>query len=179
MTKLKILEIPEDVLYRKATDVTQIDDSITTLLDDMLETMYAARGIGLAGNQIGVLKRLVVIDPAGKDEAPMPIKLINPKITKKSDETIFYNEGCLSIPREYADVERHAEITVEYVDETGQKKKIQAAGILAVVLQHELDHLDGVLFIDRISPLKRKRLLKHLEKRRLKEAKESQEEGEK
>lgn len=174
MTKLTVLEIPHPILYEKAETVKEVTPEIQTLLSDMLETMYKTNGVGLAGNQVGVLKRVVVIDCAPKDSEPDPIKMVNPKIIARSDELVLHNEGCLSIPREYADVERHAEVTVEYLDENGVLKQRKADGLLAIAVQHELDHLDGILFIDHLSPLKRKMLVKHLEKRRRKQAREAQ-----
>ena len=170
MTKLTVLEIPNPVLYEKAEEVKEVTPEIQTILADMLETMYKTNGVGLAGNQVGLLKRLVVIDCALKDENPDPIKMVNPKIIARSEEMVCHNEGCLSIPREYADVVRHAEVTVEYLDENGNKKTRKADGLLAIAIQHELDHLEGILFIDHLSPLKRKMLIKHLEKSRRKQA---------
>lgn len=174
MTKLKVIEIPDPILYQKAEEVKEITPEIKTLLSDMLETMYETHGVGLAGNQVGVLKRVVVIDCAMKDEDPDPIKMVNPKITFKSEEMVCHNEGCLSIPREYADVIRHEIVTVEYLDENGIKQERTANGLLAIAIQHELDHLEGILFIDHLSQLKRKMLLKHLEKRRKRQAAEAQ-----
>ncbi len=171
MTKLTVLEIPNPILYEKAQVVEHVTPEIQTLLSDMLETMYKTNGVGLAGNQVGVLKRVVVIDCAGKDEKPDPIKMVNPKIIARSEEMVCHNEGCLSIPREYADVIRHEKVTVEYLDENGTLKQRSADGLLAIAIQHELDHLEGILFIDHLSPLKRKMLIKHLEKRRRKQAK--------
>lgn len=173
MTKLEVLEVPNPILYQKAQPVENVTPEIKKLLEDMLETMYKTNGVGLAGNQVGELKRIVVIDCASKEETPDPIKMVNPKIIERSDEMVCHNEGCLSIPREYADVERHACVTVEYIDENGNTKQRKATGLLAIAIQHELDHLDGILFIDHLSPLKRKMLLKHLEKRRRKQAKDA------
>ena len=175
MTKLTVIEIPDPVLYQKAEEVKEITPEIQTLLSDMLETMYKTNGVGLAGNQVGVLKRLVVIDCASKEEEADPIKMVNPKIIQKSEEMVCHNEGCLSIPREYADVIRHETVTVEYLDENGKKQQRTANGLLAIAIQHELDHLEGILFIDHLSPLKRKMLLKHLEKRRKRQAQLSEE----
>jgi len=172
MSKMKIYEIPEPVLRQKADVVAVVDASIRQTLSDMLETMYAGNGVGLAANQVGLLKRLVVIDCAGDDEQPDPIKMVNPKIVAHSDNKILHNEGCLSLPREYADVERWETVTVQYTDENGQEKIREAAGLLAIAMQHEIDHLDGILFIDYLSKLKRDRLLTHLEKRRKRESEE-------
>lgn len=169
MAKLKVLEVPHPVLRETAEPVKAVTAEIKQLLSDMLETMYATNGVGLAGNQVGVLKRVVVIDCQDEAEKPDPIKLVNPEIIARSDEKVCHNEGCLSVPREYADVERSACVTVRYLDENGRVCERAATGLLAIAIQHELDHLDGKLFIDYLSPFKRQRLLKHLEKRRKKQ----------
>ena len=173
MAQLKIFEIPHTVLRQKAEPVEAVTPEIQQLLSDMLETMYATNGVGLAGNQVGELKRLVVMDCAGEDEKPDPIKMVNPVIIEKSPDMVLHNEGCLSVPREYADVERYEWVVVQYTDETGKVRERKATGLLAICVQHELEHLDGILFIDHLSPLKRSRLVKHLEKRRRREAEES------
>ena len=170
MAILPVLEIPNQILLQKADPVEAVTDEIKQLLSDMLETMYATNGVGLAGNQIGVLKRVVVLDCADRDAEPDPIKMVNPKIIWKSEEMVCHNEGCLSIPRQYADVTRHAEVEVEYTDENGQIKRRRTGGLLAIGIQHELDHLEGILFIDYVSPMKRKMMLKRLEKNRKKAA---------
>ncbi len=170
MTKLTILEIPNPILNEKAAPVDIVTDEIKQLLADMLETMYVSHGVGLAGNQVGVLKRVVVIDCADKEDDPDPIKMVNPVIVERSPDIVCHNEGCLSVPREYADVERSEWVVVKYIDENGQEQIRRAEGLLAIAVQHELDHLDGILFIDYLSPLKRKMLVKHLEKRRRKQA---------
>ena len=170
MTILKVFEVPSPVLEQKALPVDVVTPEIKQVLADMLETMYATHGVGLAGNQVGLLQRLVVMDCAGADEQPNPIKMVNPEIIEKSEELVLHNEGCLSIPREYADVERHEWVIVQYLDENGKQQTLKATGLLSICVQHETDHLDGILFIDHLSPLKRKRVLKHLEKRRRKAA---------
>ena len=172
MTKLTVLEVPHPILSQKAEPVAVIDASIQKILTDMLETMYLSNGVGLAGNQVGLLKRLVVIDVAGEGEKPDPIKMVNPVIVERSEKTVCHNEGCLSVPRQYADVERNETVTVRYFDENGVERERFADGLLAICIQHELDHLDGILFIDHLTQLKRSLLLKKLEKRRKKEAKE-------
>ena len=177
MAKLQVLEIPHPVLYQKAEPVEAVTAEIKQLLSDMLETMYASHGVGLAGNQVGQLRRMVVIDCAGEGEEPDPLKMVNPKIIWKSPEMICHNEGCLSVPRQYADVDRHAEVEVEYLDENGVMCRRKSGGLLSIAIQHELDHLDGVLFIDYLSPMKRKMLIKRLEKRRKKAAEEALKEG--
>lgn len=173
MTKLEILEIPHPILTQKAAEVKEVTPQIKKLLDDMLHTMYASNGVGLAGNQVGQLLRVVVIDCGNEKEGTSdPIKMVNPKIIWRSENKICHNEGCLSIPRQYADVVRHEEVEVEYLDENGDKKTRRSGGLLAIAFQHELDHLDGILFIDHLSKLKRNMLIKRLEKRRKRIAEE-------
>ncbi len=172
MSKMKIFEIPEPVLRQKAEKVDVVDGAVRQTLADMLETMYAGNGVGLAANQVGLLKRLVVIDCASDDEEPAPIKMVNPEIVSHSDHKILHNEGCLSLPREYADVERWETVTVRYLDENGVQQTRATDGLLAIAMQHEIDHLDGILFIDYLSKLKRDRLITHLEKRRKRESEE-------
>lgn len=167
MAVLEIIEVPDPRLKEKSVRVDIVDDGVRRLLDDMLETMYAAPGVGLAAPQVGVLRRLIVIDPARKNEPPAPMKLVNPEITATSEEKIMFNEGCLSVPKQYADVERFKAVTVSYLDEDGEKREIDAEDMLAVVLQHEIDHLDGIVFLSHLSRLKRQMLLKKLERRRL------------
>ena len=176
MSKLQVLEIPDELLRKTAAHVEVVTPEIQQLLEDMLETMYASNGVGLAGNQVGKLLRVVVVDCAGQDEAPNPIKLVNPEIIAHSDERVLHNEGCLSVPREYAEVERYQTVTVRYLDENGKEQTKTADGLLAIAFQHEIDHLDGKLFIDYLSQFKRHRLLHHLEKRRRKECKAKTEE---
>ena len=141
-----------------------VDDDIRALAADMLETMYAAPGIGLAATQLGEMKRIVVMDLAKDGEPKAPLVLINPEIKKYSEETLTSEEGCLSIPEIYYDVERPAEITVEYTDLEGKRVTRDATERLAICIQHELDHLDGVLYIDYLSRLKRDRVLKKFQK---------------
>jgi len=174
MSLMKVFEVPEPILRQKAEEVEKVDSTIARILDDMLETMYSSNGVGLAGNQVGLAKRLVVIDCAGEDQEPDVLQMVNPEIIDHSEETLCKSEGCLSVPREYADVERWAQVTVQYTDKKGKIRTRKAEGLLAKAIQHELDHLEGILFIDHLSPLKRNKLLKHLEKRRKKEAKESE-----
>jgi len=174
MTKLTVLEVPHPILSQKASPVEHVDAEIQKTLTDMLETMYISNGVGLAANQVGLLKRMVVIDVAGKDEEPDPIKMVNPVIVERSETIVCHNEGCLSVPRQYADVERFETVRVRYLDENGVEQERFADGLLAICIQHELDHLDGILFIDHLSQFKRSLLLKKLEKRRRKEAKDSE-----
>ena len=147
-----------------ADPVDKIDDGIKKLAKDMLDTMYAAPGIGLAATQMGEMKRVVVMDLAKDGEPPAPIVMVNPEILKFSDETVTTEEGCLSIPELYYDVERPAEVTVRYTDLDGKEVTREANDRLAICVQHELDHLDGVLYIDYLSRLKRDRVLKKFEK---------------
>ena len=171
MAILRILEIPDPVLRQLSTPVDAVDDGLRALIADMFETMYDAPGIGLAAVQVGVLKRLLVMDlhePAEGGGEPVlePRVFINPEILTRSDEEVPYTEGCLSVPDQYAEVLRPATIHARWLDETGARHEEELSGLLAVCLQHEIDHLDGILFIDHISRLKREILLKKLAKMR-------------
>ena len=172
MSVLPLREYPDPILHQKCEPVFDINDELRSFLDDMLETMYADKGVGLAAPQVGVSKRMVVIDASqeedeeGHHKKGNPMFLINPEIIYKSEETIFFCEGCLSVPGQRADVERHQKIIVRYQDKSGHTRQIEAEDYLAVVLQHEIDHLDGILYIDHLSRLKRNMLLKKLEKAR-------------
>lgn len=154
MALLKILHYPDPVLSKKAEPITEFDDKLMQLAEDMAETMYAAPGIGLAAPQVGVSKRLVVIDCSPKDEPPQLMILVNPEISEAEGEC-FEEEGCLSVPDYYASVHRHSTVTVRYQDLTGHAHQVDAEGLLAIACQHEVDHLEGILFVDRLSPLKR------------------------
>jgi peptide deformylase len=164
MSVRPILVLPDPRLRAVADPVDKIDDSIKKLAKDMLDTMYAAPGIGLAATQIGEMKRVVVMDLAKDGEPPEPMVMINPEILKFSDEIEVSEEGCLSIPELYYDVERPAAVTVRYTDLDGNVVTKDTTDRLAVCVQHELDHLDGVLYIDYLSRLKRDRVLKKFEK---------------
>lgn len=164
MAKRPILILPDERLRAIAEPIDKIDDGIRTLAKDMLETMYDAPGIGLAATQIGEMKRLVVMDLAKEGEKPDPIVMVNPEILSYSDETVTTEEGCLSIPEFYYDVERPAEVTVRYTDLDGKTVEREATDRLAICVQHEIDHLDGVLYIDYLSRLKRDRVLKKFQK---------------
>lgn len=159
-----ILVLPDARLRAVADPIEAVDDDIKALAKDMLDTMYDAPGIGLAAPQIGVMKRIVVMDLAKEGEAPEPMVLINPEITKFSDVVQTTEEGCLSIPELYYDVERPDAVTVKYTDLDGNEVVKDADGKLAVCIQHELDHLDGVLYIDYLSRLKRDRVIKKFDK---------------
>jgi len=164
MAKLPIVLAPDPVLKAKAKPIAAVDDSIRRLMDDMLETMYAAPGIGLAANQVGVLQRVIVLDVAREGDAPTPVGMANPEVIWASEELSVYNEGCLSLPEHYADITRPKEIRVRYLDRDGKKHEIAADGLFATCIQHEIDHLDGVLFVDHLSALKRNMILKKLVK---------------
>jgi peptide deformylase len=159
-----IVIIPDKRLRLASDPVKAVDKAVRALVDDMLETMYAAPGIGLAAIQIGVAQRVVTLDIAKKDDPPEPRVFINPEITWVSDEKSTYDEGCLSIPEYYEEVERPSRVKVKYMDLDGKAHEIEADGLLATCLQHEIDHINGVLFIDHISKLKRDRVMKKFKK---------------
>ena len=165
MSKRKIIIEPDPILREKSKTLEKVNDELRALLDDMLETMYAAPGIGLAAVQIGVLKRLIVIDINRDNEKRNPIFLINPEIISSSKKTSIYEEGCLSLPGHYAEIERPAECNIKFVDYNGKEKELNAKGLLSTCIQHEIDHLNGILFIDYLSKLKKdmivKKLIKH------------------
>lgn len=164
MTLRDIVYIPDPILRQVCEPVAEVTDDVRTLMDDMLETMYEAPGIGLAACQIGVLKRIVVIDISKEDEKKAPLCLVNPEITWTSEETSTYEEGCLSIPEYYEEVERPAACVVTFMDRDGKRQELKCEGLLATCVQHEVDHLNGVLFIDHISKLKRDRVVKKFTK---------------
>ena len=162
MALLPILIAPDPRLKKTSTPVKAVDAEIRKLMDDMLETMYQAPGIGLAAPQVGVLKRVIVLDIAREGEPPQPLRLANPEVVWVSDDDAVYNEGCLSVPEHYADVARPASCRVKYLDHENKSREIAADGLLATCLQHEIDHLDGVLFIDHLTSLKRNMILRKL-----------------
>ena len=164
MTIRPILTAPDPRLREVSKPVEGVDDDLRALMDDMLETMYDAPGIGLAAIQVGVPKRVIVMDLAGEGEEPEPRYFVNPEILNPSEDTKPYEEGCLSVPDYYDEVERPAQCTVKYLDYDGKEQILEAEGLLAVCIQHEMDHLEGVLFIDHLSRLKRERILKKLKK---------------
>jgi peptide deformylase len=161
---LEILTAPDPVLKKKASPVEKVTDKIRTLMDDMVETMYVAPGIGLAAPQVGVLKNIIVVDVSGDDEEPHPYKMINPEITWASEELATYEEGCLSVPESFSEVERPARVKIRYMDENELEHEIEADGLLATCVQHEIDHLNGTLFIDHISRIKRSIIMRKLTK---------------
>ena len=160
----KILILPDPVLRKKSLPVKKVDKDIQNLMDDMLATMYDAPGIGLAAIQIGILKRIVVMDVSKEPEKKEPMYLINPEITWKSNVNASYEEGCLSIPNQFAKIERPDKCNIKYLDYYGKKREIKAEGLLATCIQHEIDHLNGVLFIDYLSKLKKDMIIKKLAK---------------
>jgi len=166
MTLRQILTEPNRTLREKSLPVEIVDDDLRKLMDDMLETMYAAPGIGLAAIQIGVPKRVIVLDIDQKEGQKNPLFFVNPEIVKKSQTNSIYEEGCLSVPGQFAEITRPEKCFVKYLDYYGQKKEIRAEGMLATCIQHEMDHLEGILFIDYLSKLKRTMIVKKLSKQK-------------
>jgi len=164
MTIKPLIILPDPLLRQISRPLERVDDPLRKLADDMLETMYDAPGIGLAAIQIGEPLRMLVIDLAKEDEKPAPQVFINPEVLERSEERSVYEEGCLSIPDYYAEVERPASVRVKFLDRDGKEQEITADGLLATCLQHEMDHLNGVLFIDHISKLKRDMVVKKFKK---------------
>ena len=175
MAKLPILVAPDPRLKIKSNPVDKVDDTLRRLMDDMLETMYAAPGIGLAAPQIGELRRIIVLDIDREDVKTGPLFMANPEIVDASDEDVSYEEGCLSVPDHYSDVVRPAKVTVRYLDRDGKQQDMTCEGLLATCVQHEIDHLDGILFIDHISALKRNMILRKLLKARKEKEREEAE----
>ena len=166
MSKKKILTLPDPILRKTSEPVEKIDKKIKNLMDDMLETMYAAPGIGLAAVQIGILKRIIVIDLSKEGEKKKPIFIVNPEIISKSSDLVSYEEGCLSIPNQFAEVERPNTCKIKFLDYEGNKKELEAEGLLATCIQHEIDHLNGILFIDYLSKLKKEIIIKKAKKQK-------------
>jgi peptide deformylase len=171
-----IIIAPDPRLKKKSKPLASVDAETRQLMDDMLETMYAAPGIGLAAPQVGVLKRVIVLDIDREEVKTGPLVMANPEIVEASDEDATYEEGCLSVPEHYSDVARPAKVTVRYLDRDGKKQEMICDGLLSTCVQHEIDHLDGILFIDHISSLKRNMILRKLLKER-KEAERDEAEG--
>jgi len=161
---LPIIEAPDPRLKVKSTPVEKVDDELRALMDDMLDTMYAAPGIGLAAIQVGVPKRILVIDLQEEEEERTPRYFVNPVIEHTSDALNLYNEGCLSVPEQYAEIERPKKCRVRYLDYDGEEQVEEMDGLLATCFQHEMDHLEGILFIDHLSNLKRQMILRKLTK---------------
>lgn len=164
MALREILVAPDPRLKVTATPVERVDAEVKRLTDDMLETMYQANGIGLAAPQIGTALRIVVCDVARRDEKPAPMTLINPEVVWASEQLELREEGCLSVPEHYAEVERPSEVKIRYLDREGKEQEVHATGLLSVCLQHEIEHLDGTLFIDHLSRIKRDIILRKLKK---------------
>tara|TARA_B110000467_G_C18040097_1_gene325405 strand:+ start:11 stop:532 length:522 start_codon:yes stop_codon:yes gene_type:complete len=163
MTIRKILTEPDPSLRQKSLDVSVVNDETRKLMDDMLETMYDAPGIGLAAIQVGIPKRIIVID-LSKEEEKRPLYFINPKIILKSNNNATYEEGCLSVPGQFAEIDRPDRCHINYLDYNGEKQELKAEGLLATCIQHEMDHLEGILFIDYLSKLKKSFIVKKLSK---------------
>ena len=162
MSILKIIKEPDPILRKKSQPVDRVDENIQRLMNDMLETMYQAPGIGLAAPQVGILKRVIVIDIAKDDEPKKPLYIVNPKIIWKSEEVITREEGCLSIPGYFAEITRPAKCRIQYLDYNGNEKEDEVDNLLSTCIQHEVDHCDGVLFIDYLSKLKKDMIIKKL-----------------
>lgn len=164
MAVLPIIIAPDPRLKVVCEPVDDVTDEVAGLMNDMLETMYIAPGVGLSAPQVGVAKRVIVVDPAPRDGEPQPLVMANPELVHVSADTKNFEEGCLSFPDHYAEVIRPCKITVRYVDETNNRQEIEAEDLLATCIQHEMDHLDGVVFVDHISALKRSIILRKLTK---------------
>lgn len=177
MAVLSLVIAPDERLNTPSKPVEVVNDEIRKLCDDMLETMYASKGIGLAAVQVGVMKRVIVVDvewgssrydDEGSTQDTIknakPLKLINPEIIESSDELSSYNEGCLSFPDQYSDVKRPAEVTIRYLNEKGEEKKARVTGLLSTCIQHEIDHINGIVFVDHVSKLKRDMIIRKLKK---------------
>ena len=166
MTIRKILTEPDPFLRQKSNKVDQVNDEIRTLMDDMLETMYNAPGIGLAAIQVGVPKRVIVMDLSREDEKKNPLYFVNPEIITNSNNEAAYEEGCLSVPGQFAEISRPDKCKVKYLDYNGNEKIVDTQGLLATCIQHEMDHLEGILFIDYLSKLKKSMIVKKLSKQK-------------
>lgn len=166
----EILIWPDPILKQKAKPVAQVDDKVRALVKDMFETMYAAEGVGLAAPQVGVLQRIIVLDTSPRQEGAKPLAMINPEITGMEGRTT-YTEGCLSIPGEAEDVDRAERVTVRYLDVDGKEQTLACDALLAIAVQHEVDHLDGIVYVDHVSTLKREIIRKRM--KRLKASRET------
>jgi peptide deformylase len=164
MALREILTEPNEVLRKKSLPVKKVDGDLQQLMKDMLDTLYAAPGIGLAAIQIGVPKRVIVLDLSSKDEPKNPMCFVNPEIITKSENKSTYEEGCLSVPGQFAEIDRPDKCHIKYLDYNGQQKEIKAEGMIATCIQHEIDHLEGILFIDYLSKLKKTMIVKKLSK---------------
>ena len=166
MTIRNILTEPDPFLRQKSTKVDRVDDDTRSLMNDMLETMYNAPGIGLAAIQIGIPKRVIVMDLSRDDEKKNPLYFVNPEIITNSNINIAYEEGCLSVPGQYAEINRPDKCKVKFIDYNGKEQILEAEGLLATCIQHEIDHLEGILFIDYLSKLKKTMIVKKLSKQK-------------
>tara|TARA_B110000263_G_C15128786_1_gene427841 strand:- start:184 stop:708 length:525 start_codon:yes stop_codon:yes gene_type:complete len=166
MALREILTEPNEILRKKSLPVEKVDGELQRLMNDMLDTMYAAPGIGLAAIQIGVPKRVIVLDLSSKDEPKNPMCFVNPEIITKSENQSTYEEGCLSVPGQFAEIDRPDKCHIKYLDYNGQQKEIKAEGMIATCIQHEMDHLEGILFIDYLSKLKKTMIVKKLSKQK-------------
>ena len=164
MAVLPIITAPDKRLKVKSDLIAFVDADIATLMEDMLETMYLAPGVGLAAPQVGITKRIIVVDIGKTEEERKPYCMANPELVWASEGVSVHEEGCLSLPEHYADVERPECIRVKYIDETNNERMLEAQGLLATCIQHEIDHLDGVLFVDHLTPLKRNMIIRKLQK---------------
>ena len=164
MALRQILTEPNKILREKSLPVDKVDSDVQKLMDDMLETMYAAPGIGLAAIQVGIPKRIIVLDITRKENEKNPMFFVNPEIIEKSKTNSTYEEGCLSVPGQFAEIDRPDQCHIKYLDYHGQPKEIEAQGMLATCIQHEMDHLEGILFIDYLSKLKKTMIIKKLSK---------------
>ena len=163
-----ILTEPDKLLRQVSKPVEKVEDLERELMKDMLDTMYTAKGIGLAAIQIGVPKRIIVMDISKEENKKKPMYFVNPIIIKKNDEKVTYEEGCLSVPNQFAEIDRPSKCEVEYLDYNGNKQNLKAEGLLATCIQHEMDHLEGILFIDYLSKLKKTIIIKKLSKQKIK-----------
>ena len=168
MTIKTILTEPNTLLRQVSQPVEQVGEPEKELMNDMLETMYAANGIGLAAIQIGVPKRIIVMDLSKEENKKLPMYFVNPLIIKKNEEKTIYEEGCLSVPNQFAEIQRSSKCEIEYLDFNGDKQNLEAEGLLATCIQHEIDHLEGILFIDYLSKLKKEMIIKKLSKQQSK-----------
>ena len=166
MALRKILTEPNKILREKSLKVESVDKDLQNLMDDMLETMYAAPGIGLAAIQVGIPKRIIVLDISYKEGKKNPMYFVNPEIIEKSNKNSTYEEGCLSVPGQFAEIDRPDQCHIKYLDYFGQHKEMKAEGMLATCIQHEMDHLEGILFIDYLSKLKKSMIVKKLSKQK-------------
>lgn len=166
MAILPIITIPDPILRKEAAPIELVDETLRRLMDDMLATMYEAPGIGLAAPQVGISRRVIVMDPSGDEEVKTPLAMANPELLERSEELRIYEEGCLSIPEITAEIERPARIRVRFLDRDGKRCEAELEGMWATLVQHEIDHLNGVLFIDYLSRLKRDMIVKKFTKQR-------------